>query len=83
MNKKPVKYQGNELWIQTAYLGKSHEQERNEMPGELNCGYRQLIWVSPINKNPMKYQGNELWKQTAYLGKSDEQERNEKPGNEL
>ena len=49
----------------------------------MNCGYRQLIWVSPINKNPMKYQGNELWKQTAYLGKSDEQERNEKPGNEL
>ena len=27
LNKNPVKYQGNELLIQTAYLGKSDEQK--------------------------------------------------------
>ena len=46
----------------------------------MKCGYRQIIWVSPMNKNPMKFHGNELWIQTAYLGKSDEQEPNEIPG---
>ena len=47
---------------------------------EMNCEYRQLIWVSPMNKNPMKYQANELWIQAAYLGKSHKQEPNEIPG---